>query len=285
MTVDGARSGDPAVKHEPARLIIVDDHDFVRAGIKAMLSGEQDLEVVGEATDGHEALDLCGRLRPDLVLMDVRMPRVDGLAATRSIKRIHPEISVLILTMHENEDYLLEAVRAGAAGYVLKDAPQTELVTAIRKVLDGETTLNRSLADRPAAEAGQRDVGLDPESAQTRARGALPTANSARTRGARTRGPGADQQGDRLRLRDQRGHRQEPRRAHNRQAWGLGSHPGRRSGSGVRVDRFSSGLEYAARGRSRNRKYATRRMVKNPPLAHHSSSMAIEKKHLVGAAT
>ena len=146
MTTVGGNAGDTVAKHKPARLIIVDDHDFVRAGIKAMLSGEQDLEVVGEATDGHEALDLCGRLRPDLVLMDVRMPRVDGLAATRSIKRIHPEISVLILTMHENEDYLLEAVRAGAAGYVLKDAPQTELVTAIRKVLDGETTLNRSLA-------------------------------------------------------------------------------------------------------------------------------------------
>ncbi len=130
----------------PARIVIADDHEFVRSGIKVMLSGEADLEIVGVAVDGQEALELCGRERPDLVLMDVRMPRMDGLTATRSIKRSFPKISVLILTMHENEDYLLEAVKAGAAGYVLKDAPQQELVTAIRKVLEGETTLNRRLA-------------------------------------------------------------------------------------------------------------------------------------------
>ena len=111
-----------------------------------MISGEPDLKIVGEAVDGQEALELCVRERPDLALMDVRMPRMDGLTATRSIKRSFPEISVLILTMHENEDYLLEAVKAGAAGYVLKDAPHQELVTAIRKVLEGETTLNRRLA-------------------------------------------------------------------------------------------------------------------------------------------
>jgi DNA-binding NarL/FixJ family response regulator len=131
---------------EQARLVIVDDHDFVRSGIKVMLSGEPDLEIVGEAADGQEALELCGRERPDLILMDVRMPRMDGLVATRSIKRRFPRVSVLILTMHENAEYLLEAIRAGAAGYVLKDAPQNELVTAIRKVLEGETTLNRKLA-------------------------------------------------------------------------------------------------------------------------------------------
>lgn len=136
------RSGE----RRPARLVIADDHDFVRSGIKVMLSGEVGLQIVGEATDGQEALELCGHERPDLALMDVRMPRMDGLTATRSIKRSFPEISVLILTMHENEDYLLEAVKAGAAGYVLKDAPQQELVTAIRKVLEGETTLNRRLA-------------------------------------------------------------------------------------------------------------------------------------------
>jgi two-component system, NarL family, response regulator DegU len=133
---------------EPARLIVVDDNDFVREGIKLMLSGEQDLRVVGEAADGREALELCRRTRPELVLMDVRMPRMDGLAATREIKQRFPEISVMILTMYDNEDYLLEAVRAGAAGYVLKDAPQRELATALRKVLEGETTLNRGLATR-----------------------------------------------------------------------------------------------------------------------------------------
>ena len=131
---------------QPARLVVVDDHDFVREGIKFMLSDERDLEIVGEAANGSEALKLCRRVHPKLVLMDVRMPQMDGLAATREIKRQFPDISVLVLTVHENQDYLLEAIRAGAAGYVLKDAPQRELVTAIRKVLEGETTLNRTLA-------------------------------------------------------------------------------------------------------------------------------------------
>lgn len=135
-------------KGKPARLIIADDHDYVRSGIRVMLSGEAGLEIVGEVADGQEALEICARERPDLALMDVRMPRMDGLTATRSIKRSFPEISVLILTMHESEDYLLEAVKAGAAGYVLKDAPQKELVTAIHKVLEGETTLNRRLSTR-----------------------------------------------------------------------------------------------------------------------------------------
>ncbi len=140
-------NGVPGVDR-PARLIIADDHDFVRSGIRVMLSGETGLQIVGEVGDGQEAIEICGRERPDLALMDVRMPRMDGLTATRSIKRSFPEISVLILTMHENEDYLLEAVKAGAAGYVLKDAPQEELVAVIRKVLEGETTLNRRLATK-----------------------------------------------------------------------------------------------------------------------------------------
>lgn len=131
---------------EPARLVIVDDHDLVRAGLKAMLSTESGLEIVGEAADGRAGLELCRRLLPDLVLMDVRMPGMDGLAATREIKRQLPKISVLVLTVHENEEYMLEAIRAGASGYVLKDAPGQELATAIRKVLDGESSLSRNLA-------------------------------------------------------------------------------------------------------------------------------------------
>ena len=129
-----------------ARIAIVDDHEAVREGIGAMLSGEEDLEVVGSAHDGREAIKLCRTVRPSLVLMDVRMPDMDGLAATRAIKQQFPDISVLILTMHSNQDYLLEAIRAGAAGYVLKDASQSQLTTAIRKVLEGEVSLNRELA-------------------------------------------------------------------------------------------------------------------------------------------
>ena len=131
---------------KPARLIIADDHDLVRDGMKDMLSGEEEFRIVGEAADGLEALDLCRRTRPDLVLMDVRMPRMDGLAATRAIKQKHPETSVLMVTMHENPDYLLEAIRAGAAGYVLKDATREDLVSAIRRVLSGESPLAPELA-------------------------------------------------------------------------------------------------------------------------------------------
>jgi DNA-binding NarL/FixJ family response regulator len=118
----------------------------MRDGIKFMLSAEQDLRVVGEAADGQEALELCRRERPELVLMDLRMPQMNGLTATREIKQQFPNISVLVLTVHEAPNYLLEAVRAGAAGYVLKGAPQRELATVIRKVLEGEVALPRKLS-------------------------------------------------------------------------------------------------------------------------------------------
>ena len=113
-----------------------------------MLADEPELEVVGEAADGLEALALCSRLQPDLVLMDVRMPKMDGLEATRAVKQEYPKIIVLILTMHENPDYLLEALRAGAAGYVLKDAPREEVITAVWQALGGESPLDPELAAR-----------------------------------------------------------------------------------------------------------------------------------------
>jgi DNA-binding NarL/FixJ family response regulator len=102
--------------------------------------------VVGEASNGREAVELCQRLAPDLVLMDIRMPQMDGLEATRAIKAQQPEISVLIITTHENPDYLLEAIKAGAAGYVLKDASNQRLVSAMRRVLDGESPINQELS-------------------------------------------------------------------------------------------------------------------------------------------
>src|SRR5215204_3418758 len=130
----------------PARLIVADDHALVRKGIEGMLEGEPELEIVGEAADGREALELCRRLRPHLVLMDLRMPRMDGLAATRALKREHPETSVLVMTMHENADYLLEALRSGAAGYILKGAGRDDVISAIRGVLSGESPLAPELA-------------------------------------------------------------------------------------------------------------------------------------------
>jgi DNA-binding NarL/FixJ family response regulator len=139
----GSRDGFAAT-----RLVVVDDHDLAREGIKDMLLDEPDIEVVGEAANGREALLVCSRMRPDMLLMDVRMPEMDGLAATREIKSRYPVISVLMVTMHENPDYLLEALKAGAAGYVLKDAPQEEVVEAVRRVREGESPLDSELAAR-----------------------------------------------------------------------------------------------------------------------------------------
>lgn len=138
--------GSPA--DSPARLLIADDHDLVREGLRTMLAKEADLEVVGEAEDGRQAVQMCLALRPDLVLMDVRMPEMDGLAATRAIKSESPRVSILVVTTHAETEYLLEAVEAGAAGYVLKDATKRELVDAVRKVLTGEFALNQDLAMR-----------------------------------------------------------------------------------------------------------------------------------------
>ncbi len=136
----------PASRGGSARLLLADDHDLVREGIRAVLEGEPDLLVVGEAANGRQAVELCKELRPDLVLMDVRMPEMDGLAATRAIKEDLPQTSVVMVTMHESPDYLLEAIKAGAAGYILKDAAGERLVEAVRRTLEGDAPLNEGLA-------------------------------------------------------------------------------------------------------------------------------------------
>ena len=110
--------------------------------MRTLLSGERGLEVVGEAANGREALTLCRRARPDLVLMDVRMPDMDGLAATRAIKDESPRTSVILFTMYDNPDYVVEALKAGAAGYLQKGAPKAEIVRTVRKVLAGESVLH-----------------------------------------------------------------------------------------------------------------------------------------------
>jgi DNA-binding NarL/FixJ family response regulator len=135
-----------AKRAKPAGLVIADDHDLVRSGLRALLTDVPNLQVLGEAANGREALELCRRFEPDLVLMDVRMPEMDGLTATRAIKHRYPRTSVLVLTVHENQSYMLEALKAGAAGYILKDAPRKELLGAIGRVLEGEVTLSRRLS-------------------------------------------------------------------------------------------------------------------------------------------
>jgi DNA-binding NarL/FixJ family response regulator len=162
-----------ATPSQGARLLIADDHALVREGLRTMLSGEDGLEVIAEANDGQQALDVCRELKPDLVLMDVRMPVMDGLEATRKIKQEMPKTSVMMVTMHENADYLFEAVKAGAAGYVLKDASGERLLSAVRRTLDGESPLNQELAmrllvrlSRESSSRGQGSGGLFREAAE-----------------------------------------------------------------------------------------------------------------------
>ncbi|GAC1614072.1 MAG: response regulator transcription factor [Ktedonobacteraceae bacterium] len=131
-----------------ARLVIADDHELARAGLRSMLTGQRGLELIGEAVNGHEALELCRRLQPNLALIDVRMPEMDGLATCRSIKRECPATSVILVTIHANPEYYLEALKAGAAGYILKDITQRELITAIRRVLQGESILDKEFVVR-----------------------------------------------------------------------------------------------------------------------------------------
>jgi DNA-binding NarL/FixJ family response regulator len=138
--------GETSTRTGSVRILIVDDHDLIRHGYRLMLDHEEDLEVVGEASNGLEAIELCRKLRPDLVLMDVRMPKMDGLEATRRIKGELPATSVLVVTCYDSPDYLLEAIEAGAAGYVPKGAPMRRLVNAIRRTLNGEYPLNQELA-------------------------------------------------------------------------------------------------------------------------------------------
>jgi DNA-binding NarL/FixJ family response regulator len=169
---------------QPARLLIADDHALVREGLRTVLSGEDGIQVIGEARDGKEALSSCRELQPDLVLMDVRMPVMDGLEATRRIKEEMPKVGVMMVTMHENPDYLFEAIKAGAAGYVLKDASGDRLVGAVRRTLEGESPLNEELAmrllARLAREEGDGDStqgGADTPAAPAPARSEPPATN------------------------------------------------------------------------------------------------------------
>jgi DNA-binding NarL/FixJ family response regulator len=130
------------------RIIVADDHELARTGLIRMLDGEPDLAVVGEAGTGTAAVALCADLQPDLALMDVRMPQMDGLTATGEIHRRSPGTSVLIVTLYEQQDYIVRAIRAGAAGYLLKDASRSHILEVIRKVLNGESAIDPGLTMR-----------------------------------------------------------------------------------------------------------------------------------------
>jgi DNA-binding NarL/FixJ family response regulator len=150
-----------------AKVLVVDDYAFMRVAINAILTTDSSLEVVGEARDGQEALERCRELRPDLVLMDVSMPKVDGLEATRYIKAHSPETSVLILTAHADHSLLMDAVKAGAAGYVLKGDHPDHVLDAVRAVLDGETPLDQGLAMKLLRSIGEEATAQENVRPQT----------------------------------------------------------------------------------------------------------------------
>lgn len=152
-----------------SRIIVADDHPLFRSALVQILESQSDLEVVGEATDGREAIELCRHLRPDLVLMDIGMPVMDGVEATRKIKDLLPRTIVMVLTASAEPDELARALRAGALGYVLKVAPPMEVIEAIRQVLVGGASLNREVSTRllmellkevPREEIPERGGGL-----------------------------------------------------------------------------------------------------------------------------
>ena len=129
------------------RLLLVDDHAVVRSGLRMLLEAQPDMEIVGEATNGSEALHMVQNKRPDIVVMDVQMPEGNGIEATKQIKREMPETAVLTLSMYENEQYLIEMLKAGASGYVPKRAAPDELVNAIRTVFNGDAYIHPSMAN------------------------------------------------------------------------------------------------------------------------------------------
>ena len=145
----------------PIHILIADDHGVLRAGLRALLNAEPDLEVIAEASDGNDALRLASELRPDIVLLDISMPGPGGIEVTRRLKEALPELRVLILTAHEDESMLREAVQAGAAGYIIKRAVESELINAIHAVWRGDLYVHPAMT-----RALLRETSLFPVSAE-----------------------------------------------------------------------------------------------------------------------
>jgi DNA-binding NarL/FixJ family response regulator len=150
------RDDEPGVSPAQIRLLIAEDHAFVREGTSRLLELEPDMTVVGEARDGLEAVELVERLNPTLVLMDIAMARMDGIEATRQIRVHRPDLPVLILSAYDDDQYIFALVEAGAAGYLLKDIRQEELVAAIRAVNRGESVLHPTIARKIMLRLGGR---------------------------------------------------------------------------------------------------------------------------------
>jgi DNA-binding NarL/FixJ family response regulator len=148
------------VTDRPIRVLVADDHTIVRTGIRHVLEGEPGFDVIGEASNGTEAFELAAKLRPDVVVLDISMPSESGLQIAARLRTVSSPPRVLILSMHDNSEYVLESVRAGAHGYILKDTAATELRSAIRAVCRGESYFSPPVASRlSAAVRGEHDTG------------------------------------------------------------------------------------------------------------------------------
>ena len=141
------------------RLVLADDHAVVRSGLTQLMSSLDDVELVGAAADGEEAVDLCGEVSPDVVLMDLEMPRLDGIEATRRIKAAHPQVAVVVLTSFSDRERILRALDAGAVGYLLKDAEPDELARAVRAAARGDAPLDPKAARALLSARGQTSPG------------------------------------------------------------------------------------------------------------------------------
>ncbi|NDJ35062.1 MAG: response regulator transcription factor [Chloroflexi bacterium] len=144
------------------RVMLVDDQTLVRQGIQILLETEPDIEVVAQASDGQHALDLIDSSQPDVVLMDIRMPVMDGVAATRAITERHPEVGVIILTTFDDDEYIFEGLKAGARGYLLKDINSEEMAEAVRTVADGGALIQPSITRKVVAEFSRLASATDP---------------------------------------------------------------------------------------------------------------------------
>ncbi len=131
---------------DPIRVLIVDDHALFRRGLEMVLAEEADIDLVGEASDGAEAVEKAGEALPDVVLMDIRMPRSSGIEACRAMKEVAPSTKIVMLTISDEEEDLFEAIRAGASGYLLKDIPYDEVADVVRAVYGGQSLINPSMA-------------------------------------------------------------------------------------------------------------------------------------------
>jgi len=153
---------------EKIRIFIADDHAVVREGTRTLLEREDDMEVVGEAADGEEAVTQIEKLKPDVAILDISMPKLSGIEVTRKIKSVLPATAVLILTAYDNDEYIFAVLEAGAAGYLLKDIPGKEIVEAVRSVHSGESVLHPSVARKvikraidTTAKSGQESAAVE----------------------------------------------------------------------------------------------------------------------------